>query len=78
MIPSRSESDPEQVKHLMKLDYLKLELPHSLNDERQRGQFVFCIIVEVTPTEEWRTKINGMYAMPSDDSQPNEYTDQVC
>lgn len=62
----------------MKLDFLKLDLPNSANDKKQRGHFVHRIIIDVTPTEQWRTKINRIYAMPADDSQPmKEYTHQV-
>jgi hypothetical protein len=52
-------------------------LPNFVNNEKEKGHFVHRIVVTAKPREEWRAKINRVFAEPSDDSHPNILTFQV-
>lgn len=77
MVCALSRKVATVVKHYMKLEYLQLTFPNYIDKEEHKGHFVHRIIVTAEPTEEWRPKINRMFAEPSDDSHPNTLTFQV-
>lgn len=77
MVCALSRKDSTVVKHYMKLEYLQLQLPNYIDTDEHKGHFVHRIIVSAKPTEEWRPKINRMFAEPSDDSHPTSLTFQV-